>query len=154
MREADNSVGPGLRSVWNLESLDMQLFEEIVTSRKNWLNDALRPWCGQASRKELLKAEAEWVDLAGKVDPEKTLWLWAWSRFPELVHESLGIEETSEVEVRLQDGRIFIGFPNSRNSQHGELALLGGEISHDGPPAEVGPFSIDQIVAVRRLFSF
>jgi len=132
----------------------MQFFEELVTSRKDWLNEVLRPWCQQASRKELLKAEAEWMDLAGKVNPDTTLWLWAWSRFPELVHENLGIEETSEVEVRLQDGRIFVGFPDARRSQRGELVLLGSEISHDVPATEVGPFSIDQVMNVRRLFSF
>ena len=127
----------------------MNSFEELVTSRKAWINEILRPWCQQARRSELKKAEPDWLDIAGKVDPEKTLWLWAWSRFPALVHESLGIEETSEVEVGLRDGRVIHGFPDARNSLRGQLTIWG----RDGVverPGELGPFSIDDIVAVDR----
>ncbi|MFO0917863.1 MAG: hypothetical protein U0872_06050 [Planctomycetaceae bacterium] len=83
----------------------MSSFAELVTSRKAWINDVLAPWCRTAQRKDLLLAEQEWTDIAGKVDPESTLWRWAWSRFPELVHESLGIDESSEVAVALKSGR-------------------------------------------------
>mgnify|MGYP000942299374 CR=1 FL=1 len=95
----------------------MSSFSELVASRKAWLADVLQPWCRAALRKDLLLAEQEWIDIAGKVDAEKTLWRWAWSRFPELVHESLGIEETTEVVVTLKTGmnaseeelRAFVG---------------------------------------------
>ena len=123
-------------------------FEELVTSRKNWLNEVLRPWCQQARRSDLIKAEPDWVDIAGKVDPDKTLWAWAWARFPDLVHESLGIEETAKVEVLLKDGRTFQGFPDSRKSQRGQLILCGYD-SRTATSAELGPFSIDDIESVQ-----
>ena len=128
----------------------MNSFDEIVASRKNWLNEVLRPWCQVASRFDLLKAEPDWVDIAGKVDPVKTLWLWAWSRFPELVHESLGIEETSEVKVKLRDGRAVCGFPDARSSQRGQL-VLWGENPETGESGSLGPFSIDDVVEVQRI---
>lgn len=128
----------------------MVSFDELVVSRKNWLNEVLKPWCQAACRTDLLKAEPDWVDIAGKVDPTKTLWLWAWSRFPELVHESLGIEETSAVKLKLRDGRIVCGFPDSRDSQRGQL-VLWGEDPVSGISGSLGPFSIDDVVEVQRL---
>lgn len=127
----------------------MNDFEELVAARKSWINDQLRPWCARVRRKELLKAEAEWLDIAGKVTPEKTLWLWAWSRFSELVHESLGIEETSPVKVELKDGREFSGFPDSRKSEHGQLVIWGRDPQTD-LSTEFGPFSIDDIAKIDR----
>jgi hypothetical protein len=128
----------------------MKTFNELVADRKKWLSEILKPWCQAARRSELLKAEPEWLDIAGKVDPTKTLWIWAWSRFPELVHESLGIEETSEVEIQLNDGRSVRGFPDARASQHGQLFLLGTDHPLE-KLAPLGPFSIDEIVAVNRV---
>lgn len=128
----------------------MSSFDELVTSRKAWLNDVLKPWCQTAPRKDLLKGEAEWTDIAGKVDPVKTLWLWAWSRFPALVHENLGIEETSEVRIELRDGRVYSGFPDSRDSVHGQLILLSPD-PNSGKLLRQGPFSIDEIASVRRV---
>jgi len=128
----------------------MTPFEELVASRKAWLNEFLQPWCRSAPLLALRQAELEWTDLAGKVAPEKTLWPWAWSRFPELVHESLGIEETAEVEVTLREGLTVRGFPDSRASQKGQLVLWGTDDASD-EPREWGPFSIEQIFAVRRL---
>ena len=125
-------------------------FEELVASRKAWLADVLQVWCRAASLSALRRAELEWTDIAGKVAPEKTLWPWAWSRFPDLVHEALGIEETSEVEVTLHDGRIVRGFPDARRSQSGQLVLWGQD-SPDGDLNERGPFSIEQIASVKRL---
>ncbi len=124
-------------------------FDELVASRKAWLSDVLQPWCQRASLIALKQAELEWNDIAGKVAPEKTLWPWAWSRFPELVHESLGIEEASEVEVTLHDGRTVSGYPDSRASLHGNLVLWGTD-SQSGQPLEHGPFSIEAIETVRR----
>lgn len=128
----------------------MSSFEELVASRKQWLNDVLKPWCQAARRADLLKAEHEWTDIAGKVDPVKTLWLWAWSRFPELVHESLGIEETSEVQIELTDGRTYRGFPDARDSLQGRLVLLASQ-PDSRQLTRQGPFSIDEVASVRRV---
>ena len=128
----------------------MATFDELVVSRKAWLSEVLQPWCRNASLVSLRQAELEWNDIAGKVAPEKTLWPWAWSRFPELVHESLGIEETAEVEVTLHDGRTVRGFPDSRASQQGKLVLWGADET-EGAPRELGPFSIEQIITAKRL---
>lgn len=128
----------------------MSTFNELVASRKAWLSDVLQPWCRNASLIALRQAELDWIDIAGKVTPEKTLWPWAWSRFPDLVHESLGIEETAEVEVTLHDGHTVRGFPDSRASQQGRLVLWGADETGE-EPRELGPFSIEQIAAVKRL---
>jgi hypothetical protein len=128
----------------------MSTFDELVASRKLWLSEVLLPWCRSAALASLRQAELEWIDIAGKVAPEKTLWKWAWSRFPDLVHESLGIEETAEVEVTLRDGRTMHGYPDSRASQQGQLVLWGASEA-DEEPHELGPFSIEQIVTVKRL---
>ena len=125
-------------------------FEELVASRKAWLTDVLQPWCRTATLSALRKAEQEWMDIAGKVAPEKTLWPWAWSRFPDLVHETLGIEETAEIEVVLLDGRIVRGYPDARRSQSGQLVVWGQD-SPDTDLNERGPFSIEQISSVKRL---
>lgn len=129
----------------------MSTFADLVASRKAWLAEFLEPWCRTAARKDLLLAELEWTDIAGKVDPEKTLWKWAWSRFPDLIHESLGIEETSEVVVRLKDGREVRGFPDARKSLRGQLTLLTTD--DRGRFADAGPFSLDDIAAINRVDS-
>lgn len=124
----------------------MLSFAELIESRRRWLDDVLAPWCRTAGRKELLLAEQEWTDLAGRAAPEMTLWAWAWSRFPELCHEGLtGINETVAVTVRCRDGRVGTGFPDARESERGELVL----VTETGKTA--GPFSIDDIVAVERV---
>ena len=125
-------------------------FDELVASRKAWIAEVLQPWCRTATLAALKQAELEWMDIAGKVAAEKTLWPWAWSRFPELVHEALGIEETTEVEVSLQDGRTVRGFPDSRASQQGQLILWGSD-TPDAEPRELGPFSIERISSIRRI---
>jgi hypothetical protein len=130
----------------------MHTFAELVASRRAWLADVLAPWSRQASVKDLRLAELEWGDIAGKVDPAKTLWYWAWSRFPELVHgELIGIDETREVRVTLRDGRIFEGFPDARKSVQGELVLVGRDQIDPHRSAEFGPFSLDEIAAVDRI---
>ena len=128
----------------------MSQFDELVASRKAWLSDVLQPWCQRASLLSLKQAELEWIDIAGKVNPEKTLWSWAWSRFPGLVHETLGIEETCEIELTLRDGRSVTGFPDSRASQQGKLVLWGTDPS-TWQPCEFGPFSLEEVSAVKRL---
>jgi hypothetical protein len=125
-------------------------FAELVTSRKGWIESVLRPWCRLAARRELLRAEAEWTDIAGRADPGATLWTWAWSRFPDLVHEGLsGVSETHEVRLILRDGAEVIGFPDARRSQQGQLYLVCRLPS--GGTRERGPHSIDDIVSVTRM---
>lgn len=123
----------------------MLSFAELIQSRRQWIDTVLTPWCRSAGRKELLLAEQEWADLAGRAGPEMTLWTWAWSRYPELCYDGLtGINETVAVTVRCRNGRTAHGFPDARASERGELVLVGetGET--------LGPFSIDDIIAVER----
>lgn len=123
-------------------------FANLVASRRGWIDDFLRPWCLAARRSDLLLAEAEWADIAGRVDPKATLWTWAWSRFPALVYEGLsGINETVAVTVTLDDGSEFTGFPDNRQSEGGRLVLAARD--ERNRPVEHGPFSIDEIRDVR-----
>ncbi|MEZ5942403.1 MAG: hypothetical protein R3C18_13500 [Planctomycetaceae bacterium] len=125
----------------------MAKFEELIESRKAWIEEVLRPWCVAAPRVELLKAEQEWTDIAGRAGVEFTLWPWAWSRFPVLYVEGMGgINETHKVQVTLDSGHSVSGFPDSRESQRGQLVLLGDD-------GHVGPYSIDSIVAIERVDS-
>ena len=128
----------------------MQTFADLVESRKTWIDEVLRPWCQRAPRMQLRLAELEWQDVAGRVEPEKTLWMWAWSRFPDLVHAELsGIDETRPVTVQLHDGTLRMGYPDARQSQQGQLVLLCR--ADNGPGfQECGPFSLDDIAAVTR----
>lgn len=123
----------------------MATFEELVASRKAWIADVLQPWCRSAARRDLLQAEQEWMDIAGRADTGATLWSWAWSRFPDLVHEGLnGINETQIVTVQLHDGRSCRGYPDGRAAGPGQLVLISDE--PDGPA--YGPISIDEIQSV------
>ncbi len=127
-------------------------FAELVASRQQWLEETLKPWCLAAPWKELFQAEQDWTNIAGQVDPQGTLWAWAWSRFPTLVSEGLpGIEETHLVRVTIRDGQIFVGYPDNRESQHGKLRLLC-ETSPDSGRHELSEaISIDDVVTVERL---
>ena len=127
----------------------MKGFADLATSRREWIENVLVPWCRQASRPDLLNAEAEWGDIAGRVDPAATLWTWAWGRFPDLVHEGLpGINETYPVRVTLQDGTSAVGYPDSRRSEQGRLVIVA--TGTGGESVEAGPFSIDEIQSVVR----
>lgn len=127
----------------------MKTFADLVTSRKAWLADVLAPWCRAAALRDLKLAELEWTDIAGKVDAEKTLWFWAWSRFPALVHAELaGIDETRPVTVELRDGSRHTGYPDARQSKQGELVLVGRDSSNPRRSAELGPFPLDEIAAI------
>jgi hypothetical protein len=129
---------------------EITTFDDLAASRRDWIATVLRPWCGQATRVDLLKAELDWPDIAGKVDADATLWTWAWGRFPALVHEGLsGVDETFAVRVTLRDGSSHVGFPEGRKSQRGQLVLLAASAS--GGNSELGPFSIDDIASVERL---
>ena len=115
----------------------MQTFQELAASRRQWIDDVLIPWCRQATQSELRAAMLDWVNVAGHVDPDATLWTWAWARFPALTHEGvIGVDETKEVRVRLKSGEVAVGFPDSRESQYGQLVLLGktvdGQFEHQG----------------------
>lgn len=122
-----------------------QTFSDLVASRKTWIDDVLKPWCRQATRVELLKAEDEWYNIAGRVDAGFTLWLWAWSRFPTLhVDELQGLDESYVVRVTLRNGDQIAGFPDARQSHRGMLVLLteNEEVST--------PISIDDVQSVER----
>ena len=121
-------------------------FEDLAASRRKWIDTVLRPWCRQASLKQLKQAYMEWNEFAGRVDAHATLWTWAWERHPALVHDDLaGVNETHEVTVKLEDGRSATGFPDGRLSLKGQLVLVGtGEND-----ADHGPFPIDDIADVR-----
>ena len=121
----------------------MATFDELVTSRKAWIEEVLKPWCREASRKDLLRAAMDWGDIAGRVDADATLWTWAWSRFPELVHEGLsGVNETRPVVVTLSGGGKIRGFPDARLSTEGRLVLIPDEAGSEPH----GPVSIDDIL--------
>jgi len=125
-------------------------FSDLVESRKAWIEQVLKPWCRQAARTQLRLAELEWQDIAGRVAPEKSLWAWAWSRFPDLVHEELGgIDESLTVTVTLKNGQTFRGHPDARESQQGQLVLVA-KSPETGRLENYGPFSIDDIAAVRK----
>lgn len=125
-------------------------FDDLVASRRAWIDNVLQPWAVQASRKELRKAEAEWLDIAGRADAESTLWTWAWSRHADLVYEgTTGVNETNEVEVRLKTGEVHRGFPDGRQSTHGQLVLLKTENAESGN-ALAGPFNVDDIESASR----
>ena len=124
----------------------VESFDGLVASRRLWIDEVLKPWCRTASRIDLLKAEQEWTDLAGRAAPQMTLWPWAWSRFPALHVEGLnGINETYLVEVTLHSRETHVGFPNNKESEHGGLVLM----AEDG--SGLGPFPIDEVASVRRL---
>ena len=126
----------------------MATFDELVASRLQWIREVLQPWCRTATLVELKQAAAEWGDIAGRVDTDATLWTWAWSRFPDVVHDEMtGINETCEVKVTLKDGTVVVGFPDARRSQQGWL-LLVGSLPADGK--EHGPIRIDDIASVAQ----
>ena len=126
-------------------------FSELVASRQAWIADVLRPWCVAAPWKELFQAEQDWPDIAGQVDVQGTLWAWAWSRFPALVHEGLpGIDETHLVRVTTRDGRIQEGYPDNRESRQGRLVLLIQSSDGSGRHELSEPISIDDVTAVER----
>lgn len=125
----------------------MSGFDDLAASRRRWIDEVLIPWCRGATRKDLERAEREWGDIAGKVDPQATLWPWAWSRFPGLVVEELGrVDETYAVAVTLRSGQKHTGYPDGRRSTRGSLVLVGEETG-----ADLGPFSIDEITSLQRV---
>jgi hypothetical protein len=123
----------------------MTTFSDLVASRRAWLSDVLTPWCRVASRADLIRAEQEWTDIAGKVAPERSLWLWAWSRFPALYVEGLGgLEESWPVRLVQRDGSVVEGFPDNRASGRGQLVIQ----TSAGPTQ---PITIDDIASVERM---
>lgn len=124
-------------------------FADLAASRRGWIDDVLRPWCRQATRKDLRLAELEWTDIAGKVDAAKTLWAWAWSRFPDAVHDELGLDETTELTVTLTSGSAITGFVDARESTSGQLVLWARDPSTNALQSR-GPYSIDEITSIHH----
>lgn len=125
-------------------------FEELAASRRDWIQQVLRPWCRTATLRELRKAEQEWFDIAGRVDVKATLWTWAWERYPDIVHADMaGVHEAWEVVVQVKDGRQLTGYPDSRQSQRGLLVLIARR--PDGCLEETSGISIDDIAGIRRI---
>ena len=123
----------------------MTTFSDLVASRRAWLADVLIPWCRVATRADLSRAEQEWTEIAGKIAPERSLWLWAWSRFPALYVEGLGgLEESWPVKLVRRDGEIVEGFPDNRASSRDQLVIQ----TATGP---TDPITIDDIITVERL---
>ena len=126
-------------------------FAELVTSRQTWIENVLKPWCLAASWKDLIQAEQDWINIAGQVDPQGTLWTWAWSRFPALVHDGLqGIDETHLLCVKTRSGHQLVGYPDNRESLHGKLRLLCEIPLASGHHALSEAISIDDIVTVEQ----
>jgi hypothetical protein len=127
-------------------------FLDLIASRREWIEQVLKPWCRVAELKDLKRAELEWEDIAGKVDPKATLWTWAWSRFPHIVHEGLaGVDETHAVRLTLKGGQCHAGYPDNRKSEGGRLVLLSADPVGPGKHPEIGPISIDDIVRIDRI---
>jgi len=126
-------------------------FEQLAASRRHWIDTVLHPWCLRATLKQLRQVEAEWLDIAGRVDLQATLWTWAWERFPQLTHpEMSGVNETHEIRVTLRDGSTYEGFPDSRLSVRGTLVLIGRH-AETAQALQHGPMSIDDIQSVETL---
>ncbi len=126
-------------------------FDALVASRKAWISEVLKPWCQAAPRSALRLAELEWGDIAGRVSTEKSLWAWAWGRFPDLVHPELnGIDESSAVTVTLKNGRQVTGYPDARQSEQGQLVILCRAASNSRTTSE-GPFAMEDIVSIVRV---
>ncbi len=124
-------------------------FAELAASRRLWIDEVLRPWCTTATVSQLRLAELEWLDIAGRADTQSTLWTWAWSRFPDIVHGELsGINETHRVKVVTASGEVLSGYPDGRKSERGKLFLLGNNI--DGDLVHLPEVSLDDITEIRR----
>ncbi|HUG91023.1 MAG TPA: hypothetical protein VML55_09330 [Planctomycetaceae bacterium] len=126
----------------------MQTLDDLIASRREWIERVLKPWCRAAALNDLREAEADWQNLAGGVDPAATLWAWAWARFPALVHGELAaVDESREIRVTLRDGRVVTGYPDARQSQRGRLVVVAPRAGSRGFD-EHGPFAIDDIVSI------
>ena len=103
----------------------MSTTAEIIASRRLWIDEALRPWCAAASAKELRQAEQDWLDLAGRISPDFSLWMWAWSRYPGLVIPDLWrMDEAVELRVELAGEQVLVGFADARRTKRDQLVLI------------------------------
>lgn len=126
----------------------MKSFSDLAASRREWIAEVLIPWSRQAGYRDLIEAEQDWGNIAGRVDPEMTLWTWAWSRFPAVIHEGMpGLNETCEVLLKTTDGRQATGYPDRQASSRGQIVLISrGEGGFD----QAGPFQIDEIISIAQ----
>ena len=123
----------------------MKSFADLAVSRREWISEQLVPWCRQACYQDLVEAEQDWGNIAGRVDPGMTLWTWAWSRFPAVIHDGMpGLNETCEVRLRTAGGAEAIGFPDREASSRGQIVLVARTESGF---EQLGPFRIDEITS-------
>ncbi len=129
-----------------LDGLVMMTFSDLAASRREWIAEVLIPWSRQASYRDLIEAEQDWGNIAGQVDQEMTLWTWAWSRFPAVIHDGMpGLNETCEVLLKTTDGREATGYPDRQASSRGQIVLISrGEDGFE----KSGPFRIDEITSI------
>lgn len=124
----------------------MKSFADLAASRRDWISGLLIPWCHQASYRDLIEAEQDWGNIAGRVDPGMTLWTWAWGRFPAVIHDGMpGFNETCEVRILLAGGREVVGFPDREASSRGQIVLVARS---DAGFEQLGPFRIDEVHSV------
>ncbi len=123
----------------------IESFEQLAASRREWISEVLMPWCRQACLRDLREAEHDWLNIAGRVDPAMTLYTWAWSRFPALIHDDMaGLNETEEVRLTLHSGEVVTGYPDSRESSRGQIVLTSA--TREGFE-QLGPYAIDDVVS-------
>ncbi|RLS52292.1 MAG: hypothetical protein DWH91_17040 [Planctomycetota bacterium] len=140
---------PKSRAMTEPVAPDLSAFLQLSASRRAWIQEVLIPWCRQANLPSLFKAEMEWGDIAGRIDPQFSLWLWAWSRFPGLYVEGLrGLDETWPVRLTLRDGSEHTGYPDSRRSSRSQLRLTA---TVNEQAVDRGPFNLDQVVKLERV---
>ncbi|HCP13560.1 MAG TPA: hypothetical protein DIT89_14605 [Planctomycetaceae bacterium] len=59
-----------------------------------------------------------------------------------------GLDETYELRVELRDGRQLTGYPDARQSQRGQLVLLGR--ASGGGLQQQPTVQLDDVASVRR----
>ncbi|QDV31048.1 hypothetical protein Spb1_29850 [Planctopirus ephydatiae] len=132
------------------EVSDVTDFVSLVESRKHWIQQVLRPWCRSAPVTELRLAALNWVDLAGQISPDATLWPWAWERFEGVIHTELGFDESRQWKVSLRNGSEASGYINGRLSR-GEQIVLVYRDSHSEQLTTTSPIGLDEISSIRSL---